>query len=112
MTNELYLMYSQATGLTKIGYSYDVPGRLRRLQKGKGKTVGDGDSTITLLATATCQNRGIVARIERALHRQFRHYRKEGEWFALGPQQLDLVLGILNREKLNVKLCNEGLTKT
>jgi hypothetical protein len=66
----VYLISCEATGTCKIGYSTDVPQRLKALQA--------ANATPLLL-------RGMIPgsiQKERSLHKKFSQHRLEGEWFS------------------------------
>jgi len=65
----VYFIRSNGKGPVKIGYATNVPDRLKALQ-----TSHHGRLVIVGLMAGTQQD-------ERALHAQFKEYRKGGEWF-------------------------------
>lgn len=71
-------------GLVKIGRSTDVDARLRTLQTGSPEP-------LKLLGS-------IAGDSELNLHRKFDHLRVGGEWFELGPDELDQVFNLIESE--------------
>lgn len=78
MTSKVYFVQGPG-GLIKIGFSLDVPSRIRSLESNCGplqlRLQLDGGR-----------------RLERHLHRLFKDLRRHGEWFEPGPQLLDFIM--------------------
>lgn len=69
----IYLIQSQDEGYYKIGTSKYPNKRLLQLQTGNS-------SPLKLIETYQTEH---ANQIERALHRRYSHFHKEGEWFDL-----------------------------
>lgn len=68
----------------KIGIANDIGRRIKELQTGSSRE-------IICLGSIKCKDREAAYRKEAALHKQFSHLRKHGEWFSPG---MDLLLYI------------------
>lgn len=78
----VYIAYSE-NGLTKIGQSTDPYARLKILQKSSGYKF------VKIYVTDLILN---YLEIETAMHRYFKEYRREGEWFDLNyDEAIDLI---------------------
>lgn len=78
-TNNYWLYAIGYENLVKIGFSYDVPRRLRDLQTGC-----PGNLKILWRLDLQETNRNRALKFERKIHRQCRNYRLRGEWFDSG----------------------------
>ncbi len=75
----VYMVQNQTTGAVKIGYSGDLPNRIRALQTGSGANL----HILRVIPGAKAT--------ETWLHRRFSQYRLRGEWFAFHPDMLEVV---------------------
>lgn len=69
---------SDSTEIVKIGFSGNPERRLKQLQTGHPKPLD--------LYHKEEVNPGLVKALERVIHRTLAHKRKNGEWFALSPE--------------------------
>ena len=85
----LYLIGYQESGIyhIKIGIAADPSRRLQQIQTGNGHR-------LSLLKTIACI---APRRVEMGLHRQFKHYRQSGEWFAMPYPVLVQLEQVLDR---------------
>ena len=74
-------------GIVKIGFTNDLPTRLKRLQMG---------SPVPLFILATAEGRPMTD--EGAYHRRFIQWREHGEWF-LRTVDVDAEIALLNAPK-------------
>ena len=79
----VYLYFVRAGDYVKIGRAINVLNRVRALQVSHSEN-------IRLLAAIP-----VHASIEPMVHRHFKHLRKTGEWFRLGPDLVEFI----NRSK-------------
>lgn len=72
----VYVVWNQADGLCKIGYTSNVSGRISSIQS----EVGGDIKLIHRIATCSVES---ARNVERFLHLEFAEKRVYGEWFAL-----------------------------
>lgn len=85
----LYLIGYQDAGTyhIKIGIAANPQRRLKQLQTGNSHR-------LSVLRAIGCVE---PRRVELGLHRQFRHYRKSGEWFELTAPALEHLERVIDR---------------
>jgi len=74
---QVYVLSSKKTGLTKIGYSTNIPQRIKALGNS-----GPDALTLECLITGGRET-------ESMLHKKFDKKRKHGEWFSLSREDID-----------------------
>ncbi|MGS3834526.1 GIY-YIG nuclease family protein, partial [Escherichia coli] len=74
---QVYVLSSKKTGLTKIGYSSNIPQRI--------KSLGNSGPDCLKLECLIPGGR----ETENMLHRKFAAKRKHGEWFALSKDDIE-----------------------
>lgn len=93
----IYILYSQGTGLYKIGISKNVKKRIRQLAYSGEKTVGSGDKTLTELASWQVYNLQFAFDMERHLHVRLEKRRIRGEWFSLTDVEVEQLIEYITR---------------
>ena len=88
----VYIMYSAASGLYKIGHSYDPFNRVKQLHRYSSATIGSGDITIRLFAVFQFRDIERAKMTEGSLLYDFRPYRRVGEWFDFPASLLRMVM--------------------
>jgi len=68
--------FVERDGFVKIGFAFNVPNRIREINRGSSSIPGMTVSPVRLLATMPGGKRN-----ERWLHDRFAHVRVDGEWF-------------------------------
>jgi hypothetical protein len=96
----VYVVFSEATGLRKIGMTKDLPGRLRQLQC-------DSAYPLRIEFSYACFS-GTEGIFESILHRVFAHKRTHGEWFKLDENDLLFLEGTSPLNLRMHKLGREG----
>lgn len=81
----VYALYSQSTGLTKIGYSSRFDQRMREITHMNG-----GDLDLVLKTPGGSD-------LESALHKKFKAKRKHGEWFSLSKSEISRLPSISSK---------------
>lgn len=77
----VYLIRAGETNLYKIGRTTDINRRLKQLQ-------GMGAHTLQVIQLFSCHD---AVAVESALHKKFRAYRVQGEWFELPNSALEFL---------------------
>lgn len=75
----LYVICESETAPVKIGFSADPNKRLRQLQTGH-------PAPLTLYHKEEVR-KDQVRGLEKAIHKELSHRRKQGEWFSLSPEE-------------------------
>lgn len=88
----VYVMYSAASGLYKIGHSHDPFNRVKQLHRYSSSTIGSGDTTIRLFAAFQFRSAERAKVTERSLQYDFRPYRRVGEWFDFPAPLLNMLM--------------------
>ena len=96
--NPTFVYFITTGKLTKIGKSDNPENRLRIMQTGNGEK-------LELFTTIQCETQAQGFTMEKELHNKFKKYRKQGEWFEL-PENL---IEILDTELSEVERIENGM---
>jgi len=111
----VYFLLNYKTNLIKIGYTKNLKSRIKSINKKQGGATNE--PIIKLLHTISC-HRGMDVLIETKLHKTFKEFRKDGEWFDISLNekfiQLDTakVKAEIYQEHVNALMCQIYKPKT
>jgi hypothetical protein len=84
----LYFIMNESTGYVKIGFTYDLEERLRKIRLGTPEP-------LTVIHKVETR---FYAELEKMLHERFANKRLRGEWFALNEDDLNYVFSLRSEE--------------
>lgn len=106
----------ECNGLYKVGVAKDVVNRIAQLQTGNGSIIKE---------VTSYEFYDMAYVIERTLHKDFKHYKTVGEWFALDVQAIEALklklkfewdflrlVGCEDKQKIYSTLVNKWYTST
>ena len=80
----VYLLHPVGHNVYKIGCTVDLVNRLQRMQRGR-------DVPLEYVACIPSDDYELL---EQRLHRIYRRFRLDGEWFALTPEDVEYIRGL------------------
>lgn len=90
--SRVYALYSERSGLTKIGTSKRLLKRISEIERGCGEKL-----TLVLDVSGN-------SKVEAELHSKYAIFRREGEWFSLGKDRLSELFSVVGNKALRPKL--------